>query len=46
MFYIKSTLTGQVYKVDTMPMFGDYVLSDEAEFNAYYRSKGIDPATV
>lgn len=36
--YIKSTMTGQVYKVDFIPQFGGYELATEAEYLEYIES--------
>ena len=43
MFYIKSTITGQIYKVDEMPKFGGYEVATESEYIAYCKKMGIEP---
>ena len=43
MFYIKSTMTGQIYKGEEMPKFGGYELSTESEYIAYCKKMGIEP---
>ena len=35
MFYIKSKLTNQVYKVEKMPEFGGYELANQEEYENY-----------
>ncbi len=39
--YIRSTATGQVYKVEFIPKFGGYELASEAEFIAWCAAHGI-----
>lgn len=43
MFYIKSIYTNQIYKVDEMPKFGGYVLSNEKEYKEFCLKNGINP---
>ena len=39
--YIKSTATGQVYKVEFIPKFGGYELASEADYLEWCRENGI-----
>ena len=39
--YIRSTATGQVYKVDFLPRFGGYELASEADFIEWCKANGI-----
>lgn len=34
-YYVRSTWTGQCYKLEFMPMFGGYVQITEAEYKRY-----------
>lgn len=39
--YIRSTATGQVYKVEFIPKFGGYELASEADYLEWCRENGI-----
>ena len=39
--YIKSTATGQVYKVEFIPKFGGYELASESDYLEWCRAHGI-----
>lgn len=39
--YIRSTMTGQIYRVDFLPRFGGYELACEEEYLAWCEAHGI-----
>lgn len=39
--YIKSIYTGQVYKVDTLPLYGGYELATKAEYLEWMAERGL-----
>lgn len=41
MMYIKSTLTGQCYEVEFVPLFGGYEVITKAEYEAWLKKMGL-----
>lgn len=43
MMYIKSIYTGQVYKTDTLPMFGGWEVVHEETYLEWCKAHNIEP---